>query len=481
MDSELKEVIPLALTFRGGVHLAEHKHTAGCAIEVFPAPELLYLPMQQHIGAPATPLVKAGEEVLRGQLIGIADKGLGAHVHSPVSGVVEEIRRVNDASGRPVETVVIRNDGENRLFPGLTPSAGDTLTVERLAEIVRDAGISGLGGATFPTHVKISSAKGKAERIIINCAECEPYITANHRLMLEEPGRIIRGLEILLAAFGLTEGILAVEDNKPDAIAAFSALIPAASPIRVVTLKTKYPQGDERQLVYALLKKEIPAGKLPADLGCVIFNAETCAAIASAVDQGLPLLERVVTVDGDCIASPKNLLVPLGTPFSSLIAYCGLAEGKTVGKVVSGGPMMGHSQYDIHTPVVKGTAAVLVFAEEEKAKIRPAHCIRCGRCVANCPMRLMPLYLTRYAKAEDWANAERYGVMSCVECGSCTYICPGNMPLVSYIRIAKGKIGEINRKKAALAAAQAAEKEASEKAAAEKAAAETREKEESTT
>ncbi len=451
-------MIPLALTFRGGVRLAEHKNTAGCPIEVFPAPERLYLPMLQHIGAPATPLVAPGDRVLRGQRIGTADKGLGAHVHSPVSGVVEKITTMRDALGRMVETVVIRNDYKAELIPYAPARREGNLTVGELADLVRDAGITGLGGASFPTHVKIRSAEGKAERVIVNCAECEPYITANHRLMLEEPERIVRGLLLLLSAFGVEEGILAVEDNKRDAIKTLTDRIRPYPALRVAPLRTKYPQGDERQLVYALLKKEIPAGKLPADLGCVIFNAETCAAIASAVERGAPLLERVVTVDGDCIASPKNLLVPLGTPFSDLIDFCGLLPGKKIGKVISGGPMMGSAQFDLMAPVVKGTSALLVFAESrpEKAPLLP-RCIRCGRCVAHCPMHLMPLYIARYAGAKDWENAGRYGAMSCVECGSCAYLCPGELPLVQYIRMAKTKIGEENRRKEAEAARRLAE------------------------
>ncbi len=460
----------MALTFRGGVHLAEHKNTAGCPIEPFAAPERIYIPMQQHIGAPATPLVAVGDTVCRGQLVGIANKGLGAHVHSSVSGVVEAIRSVNDAQGRPIETLVIRNDFENKLSPDICPFAEKypdevgTMTLERLASLVQEAGISGLGGATFPTHVKILSAKGKAEHIIINCAECEPYITANHRLMVEQPERIVGGLKILMDAYGLEEGILAVEDNKPDAIAILRDITREMPQIKVQSLKTKYPQGDERQIIYALFGKELPSGKLPADLGCVIFNAETCAAIHTAVISGMPLVERVVTVDGDCVKTPKNLLVPIGTPYSALLAHCGLRSDKTLRKVVSGGPMMGQAQYDIDAPVVKGTAAILALSEEEdRRKSIPASCIRCGRCLANCPMHLMPLYIMRAAKAEDFATAEAYNAMSCVECGGCTYICPGNMPIVQYIRIAKQKIGDDRRRKAA-------EKKAADQKAAEEAA-----------
>lgn len=450
----------MAFTFRGGIHVAEHKHTAGCAVEVFEAPELLYLPMQQHIGAPATPCVSVGDKVLCGQVIGVVEKGLGAPIHSSVSGTVEAIKSVNDAQGRAVQTVVIRNDFENTMSEDIKPFAGE-LTIDSLAEVVKNAGISGMGGATFPTHVKITSAKGKAEHIIINCAECEPYITANHRLMLESPASIIGGLTLLLDAYGIDDGVLAVEDNKPDAIKLLTDLVKDTPRIQVKPLKTKYPQGDERQLIYALYGKELPTGKLPADLGCVIFNAETCSAIYNAVTSGMPLVRRVVTVDGDCVANPKNLLVPLGTPFSALLAHCSLKPNKTLRKVVSGGPMMGQAQYDIDTPVVKGTAAILALSKEaDRVETSHSQCIRCGRCLAHCPMHLPPLYMMKYAKAEDFAEAEAYGAMSCVECGSCSYICPASVPILQYIRIAKQKIGEERRKKAA---AQKAAEEAKEK------------------
>ena len=445
----LNEGMIMALTFRGGIHVAEHKHTAGCAIEPFEAPELVYLPMQQHIGAPATPCVAVGDKVLCGQMIGVMEKGLGAPIHSSVSGVVEAIKPMQDAQGRAIQTIVIRNDFENTLSPDIKPFTGD-LTLDSLAEVVKKAGITGMGGATFPTHVKISSAKGKAEHIIINCAECEPYITANHRLMLEKPESIIAGLTVLLDAYGIDDGILAVEDNKPDAIKLLTEMTKDMSRIKVKALKTKYPQGDERQLMVALFGKELPAGKLPADLGCVIFNAETCAAIDTAVTSGMPLVRRVVTVDGDCVANPKNLLVPLGTPFSALLAHCGLKPNKTLRKVVSGGPMMGQAQYNIDTPVVKGTAAILALSQDADAKLASySQCIRCGRCLAHCPMHLAPLYIMKYAKAEDFAEAESYGAMSCVECGSCSYICPASVPILQYIRIAKQKIGDERRKKAA--------------------------------
>lgn len=417
-----------------------------------PPPKKVHIPMSQHIGVPAEPVVKAGDEVLKGQLIGKVERGLGAPVHSSVSGRVVKIEEKNDAQGRRLKTVVIENDGEDRLSPDIKPwtkKLADT-TPEEIIEIVRAAGISGMGGATFPTYAKINSALGKTEHLIVNCAECEPYITANHRLLLENPEAVINGLKILLKAFSLREGVIAVEDNKLDAINLLEEKLAGSKMIRVEVLKTKYPQGDERQLIYALTGKELPAGKLPADVGCCVFNAETCAAIYSAFVNGLPLTERIVTVDGDCVKTPKNLLVPLGTPYTDIIEYCGGLIKKPK-KIINGGPMMGTAQWDKDGVVTKGTSAILVFSEdvENNTSLTPT-CIRCGRCVRACPMRLMPSYLAMFSSEGKLDMAEEFDVMSCIECGSCSYSCPGHVPIVQYIRAAKGQIND--RKRAAAAA-----------------------------
>ena len=419
------------------------------------APAEISIPMSQHIGAHCKPTVKVGDRVLRGQVIGEVSGGLGCPVHSSVSGTVKAITSYNNAQAQPVQTVVIENDGQYELSPDIKPCEKKLTetTSEEIIEAVRKAGISGMGGATFPTYAKIQSAIGKVDNLIINCAECEPFITANHRLMLERPAEIINGTKILLKAFGLREADIALEDNKLDAVDKLEEKIGSSKMINVRIMRTKYPQGDERQLVYALTGKEIPQGKLPADVGCVIFNAETCAAVYRAFAYGMPLIERIVTVAGDCVVTPKNVLVPIGTSYKDLIAFCGGMK-KEPKKIISGGPMMGLAQWDINSPVIKGTSALLVFSEamcpEEKGDYA---CIRCGRCVKNCPIHLMPNYLAQFAQRGRNEDAEKYDVMSCVECGTCTYNCPGHVPIVQYIRVAKGAL---RAKKAAQSAKAAA-------------------------
>lgn len=432
----------MTYTFKGGTHVAEHKHTRNSPIEKMPAPAELHIPMSQHIGVHCTPTVNVGDRVLRGQVIGEVENGLGCPVHSSVSGKVKAITSYNDSNAQPIKTVVIENDGAYELHPDIKPLEKKLTetTTEEIIEVVRRSGISGMGGASFPAYAKISSAIGKVNKLIINCAECEPFITANHRLMLERPAEIINGTKILLKAFGLREADIAVEDNKLDAADRLEEKIGDSKMIRVKIMKTKYPQGDERQLVYALTGKEIPTGKLPSDVGCVIFNAETCAAIYRAFAMGLPLIERIVTVSGDCVMTPKNVLVPIGTTYKDLIDFCGGLK-KQPKKIISGGPMMGFAQWDINSPVVKGTSAILAFSEdmchEEKTDYS---CIRCGRCVKNCPMRLMPNYLAQFSRKGRHEDAESYDVMSCVECGTCSYNCPAGVPIVQYIRVSKGAL-----------------------------------------
>lgn len=432
----------LKYTFRGGAHVKEHKNTAGCIIDSLHDVKVVSIPMLQHIGAHCKPLVAVGDTVLRGQVIGEVTGGLGCPVHSSVSGKVIAIEKKQNAMGAVIEHVVIENDFQRKLAPGVgyrTHSLSET-SPEDLVEIVRRAGISGMGGATFPTYAKIQSALGKVDRVIINCAECEPYITVNHRLMLEEPDAIIRGTQILLKVFGIMEAWIAVEDNKMDAVRVLKRVIGESQRIRVKVMQTKYPQGDERQLIYALTGKEVPVGKLPTDVGCVIFNAETCAAIYHAFVENMPLIDRLVTVDGDCIRTPRNLRVPLGTSYMDLIRACGGLK-KVPDRVINGGPMMGFAQWDLNAPVTKGTSAILVLSEDAVQKqTLPSACIRCGRCVKNCPMHLMPNYLTAYARMRRYAEAEKLNALSCVECGTCSYNCPGQVQIVQYIRVAKGAI-----------------------------------------
>lgn len=429
-------------TFRGGSHVHEHKETAGLKTVRLPEPSTVSIPLSQHIGAHAKPVVQKGDAVCVGQVIGVVESGLGCPVHASVSGVVKEILTRHNAQGAPVQNIVIENDGLHTMCPDIKPweKPLEETTAEEIISIVRNAGISGLGGATFPTYAKIQSAIGKADTVIINCAECEPYITANHRLLLERSEAVIGGLEILMHALNAKEGILAVEDNKPDAIALLQKAVEGKEKIRVCVMKTKYPQGDERQIVYALFHREIPAGKLPADEGCMIVNAETSAAISRAFYRGLPLVSRIVTVTGDCVKEPKNVRSPLGASYRELIDFCGgcVKEPK---KLISGGPMMGQAQWDMDAPVTKGTSALLVFSEEyDKINEYQSACIHCGRCVEHCPMHLMPNYLTQYAQARKYDEAAKFNVMSCVECGTCSYNCPAGVPIVQYIRVAKGAL-----------------------------------------
>jgi len=428
-------------TFRGGTHLREHKDTASLATVRLPDPKTVAIPLSQHIGAHATPTVAVGDTVLIGQVIGEVTEGLGCPVHASISGTVKEIRKRDTVQGFSVQDIVIENDGKHAFCESVKPwhkPLADT-TPEEIVSIVRNAGISGLGGATFPTYAKLQSAIGKVHTVIVNCAECEPYITANHRLLLERGETVVEGLEIVMHAVGAQTGILAVEDNKPDAIKLLQETVAARGDkrMRVCVMKTKYPQGDERQLIYSLTKKEVPFGKLPADVGCVILNAETSSAISRAFYRGLPLVSRIVTVAGDCIREPKNVRAPLGVSYTELIEFCG-GYVKPLKKLVSGGPMMGQAQWDLHAPVTKGTAALLAFSEEyDRINTEYSACLHCGMCVAHCPMHLMPNYLAQFTREHKYEEAERMGVMSCVECGTCAYNCPAGVQIVQYIRTTK--------------------------------------------
>lgn len=439
-------------TFRGGLHVREHKNTAGVAIQLMPQPDKVSIPLSQHIGAHCRPTVKKGDRVLRGQIIGEADEGaLACPVHASITGTVTGITERYDANGTKIENIIIENDRSGEEAPPMTPFTDPITEIppEDIIERVRLAGISGMGGATFPTYAKIKSGIGKAKHVIINCAECEPFITANHRLLLERPAHVINGVKILLRTLGVRKGIIAVEDNKADAIELLESLTENDDLIEIRSLKTKYPQGDERQLIYALFRRELKPGQLPADTGCVIFNAETCAAVFDACANGKPLTERIVTVDGDCVKNPGNLLVPLGTSYRDVIECCG-GLIKTPEKLVAGGPMMGPAQWDIDAPVTKGTSALLLLSnkfEDRGSYTQPPVCIHCGRCGEVCPMHLMPNYLVMFAQAEDYSSCEEYGIRSCVECGSCSYTCPGYVPLIQYLRTAKKKCTELQRNK----------------------------------
>ena len=437
----------MSYTFKGGVHVTEHKNTARKQVEQLPSPKTVSIPLSQHIGAPCKCIVKVGDKVLKGQMIGNVENGLGCPVHSSISGTVKEIVFKRNAMGANVENVVIENDGEDTYAPEITyadRNLEDT-SPEEIIEIVRQAGISGMGGASFPTYAKIASAMGKVDTIIINAAECEPFITANNRLLIEHPESVIKGTNVLLHALSLSKAIIAIEDNKPTAIKIMEGLTEESEEIEVKVVKTKYPQGDERQLIFALTGRELPQGKLPADVGCVVFNAETASKVFRAYNSNMPLIERIVTVDGDCIKEPKNIMVPIGTSYRDLIEFCG-GFVKTPKTIINGGPMMGFAQWDIDAPITKGTSAILVLSEEmNKSYDQPHECIRCGRCVKGCPMHLMPNYMAAFSRKGMYLEAEDFGVMSCVECGSCSFVCPAHVPIVQYIRVAKTALRAIKK------------------------------------
>ncbi len=424
-------------TFRGGFHVKEHKNTADLPITKIVAPEQVYIPLSQHIGMPCRSLVNVGDPVLVGQLIGEMPEGLGCPIHSSVSGHVSAIRTVTNVMGAKVQQIVIDNDFLDRTVPeiGITDRVLQEQTTDSIVEIIRDAGICGMGGAGFPTHAKIRSAFGQVDTLIINAAECEPYITANHRLVLEEPESVLGGARVLMHAFGLSKGIIAIEDNKQNAVKVLEGLTEDREDLSVCVVKTKYPQGDERQLIYALTGREIPSGKLPSEVGCVIFNVETAAAVWKAFSMHRPLYDRVVTVDGDCIKNPGNFRVPIGTSCRHLIEACGGFK-ETPARLIFGGPMMGVAQWDPDMPITKTTSAILALSADP-ADIHGAACIRCGRCVRACPMHLMPNYMASYIRIGDIDHAAEYGVRSCVECGTCSYVCPARVPIVQHVRAAK--------------------------------------------
>ena len=429
-------------SFKGGIHINEHKDTAGCAIERMPAPSVVKISLAQHSGAPLRATVKAGDHVNIGQPIAESDASIWCPVHASVSGTVKAVERIADAGrAAPVEAVVIENDFLDTLDPSLTPPPSvDELTGEQIVEIVRAAGIVGMGGAVFPSYAKIKNSTGKAKTLLVNAAECEPYITADHRLMLERPEEFLGGIDLLMRAMGVDNTIIAIEDNKKDAAALLREHMGERKNVEVRLLKTKYPQGEKSQIIYALTRREPTHGVRLADIGFVIFNAGTCAAIYRACTRGEALTERIVTVSGDCIGTPKNVLARIGTPIKEVIEFCGGLR-ETPKKVINGGPMMGAAQWNMEGVITKATSALLFLSDrEEHRNALPPTCIRCGRCVAHCPMHLMPNYLAKLAQAKKYAECEDYHIGDCMECGTCSYVCPGHMEIIQYIRVAKGAL-----------------------------------------
>ena len=431
----------MAFSFFGGVHPKENKwYACDKETQVFPAPDIVVIPMSQHIGAPCKPLVKKGDLVTVGQKIG-DNQGLCVPVHSSVSGKVKAVEARAHTSGTTMMSVVIENDHLDTLCPDIhkrTQEQVDALSVEELIDIIHEGGIVGMGGATFPTHVKLSGGIGKVDTVIINAGECEPYITADDRLCREHPAELISGLKIIMKIFGLKEGHIGIEDNKPEAIKSLITNLDASDGISVDILPAKYPQGAEKQLIYAITGREVPSGGLPAAMGCAVFNAATCKAIHDVVYDGMPLISRIVTVSGDIIMEPKNLLVPIGTAFNDLLEACGHSENPY--KVLSGGPMMGTAQYDLNVPTIKGVNAVTVLGKRNEFAVEEPHCLRCGKCIDACPMKLMPVLMYKAIQSGDVEDMKANNIMDCIECGCCAYTCPASVPLVLGFRVGKQHI-----------------------------------------
>ena len=428
----------MAFSIFGGVHPKENKwYTESQFVQVFPEPDILVIPLSQHIGAPCKPLVKKGDAVLVGQKIG-DNEGLCVPVHSSVSGTVKAVEMRAHTNGTTQMAVVIENDHKGTLHPDVhkrTKAQVAAMDAAELMAIIREAGIVGMGGATFPTHVKLSSGIGKVDTIIVNASECEPYITADDRLCQQHPGELLSGLQIIMKILGLETAVIAMEDNKPQAAKALRAAIDPKTGIVVHTLPTKYPQGAEKQLIKAITGKEVPSGGLPAAAGCAVFNAATCKAVHDAVYDGMPLIKRIVTVTGDIVMEPKNLLVSIGTSFNDLLEAVGHSENPY--KVLSGGPMMGAAQYDLSVPTIKGVNAITILGHKNKFAVEDSRCLRCGKCIDACPMKLVPVLMYKALQSGSIEEMNSVNMMDCIECGSCAYTCPASVPLVLGFRVAK--------------------------------------------
>ena len=437
----------MAHTFKGGIHPNDMKAaTCGKAIEQLPAPARVVMPMSMHIGAPCSPIVNVGDHVYLGQKIAEAQAPVSSPVHASVSGTVVEIAPKPHSYGSDILSIVIENDFKDEVDPSIKPLDIDTMTSEEIVEAVRQAGIVGHGGATFPTHIKISSGLGKVDNVLINCAECEPYITSDHRILLEYPWEVVGGAKILQKVFGVKEVKLGIELNKQDTFDGLKQYLPEDGSVKIYPLVTKYPQGSEKHLILALTGREVPSGKLPADAGCAVFNTDTCAAIYRLFNTGMPVIRRIVTVTGSAVANPKNLEARIGTPVSTLFEAAG-GFNESPKKMVMGGPMMGMAIYSLDVPVIKGSNGLLAFCKDEGDVSNATKCIRCGKCVDACPVRLMPTYLYQASQKGTVADMEEFNALDCIECGSCSFVCPAKLPLVQGIRCAKQLVMEERKKK----------------------------------
>ena len=435
----------------GGVHPPENKFAEHNAIERLDPPETVSIPLSQHLGAPAKPVIKKGDKVLTGQLIAKGDTFISANIHSSVSGTVTKIDDVTDTSGYRRKAVVIKVEGDEWMEeidrdPSLIKDC--SLSKEEIIKKISELGIVGLGGATFPSHVKMMVPKGKkAEYLIINGVECEPCLTADHRLMLEKGEEILVGISIQMKALGVEKAIIGIESNKPDAIEHLKKLAAGYKGVSVESLKVKYPQGAEKQLIKALVNREVPSGKLPIEVGCVVHNVGTSLSVYEAVQKNKPLIERVVTLTGKTVKKPSNFMVRIGTPVSVLIEAAG-GMPEDAGKVINGGPMMGKALNDLEAPVTKGTSGILIFTREETPRPPLQNCIRCSKCLTICPMGLEPYLLAVLADKKRLEECEAERIMDCMECGSCHFICPSGRPLLDQVRVGKARTGKMIRERA---------------------------------
>lgn len=428
--------------FRGGVHPHYRKElTASLAITSMPPPAKVIVPLQQHIGAPAEPLVRVGDQVLLGQKIGDSKGFVSAPVHASVSGAVVAVGPYNHPLGRKVEAITIESDGLDTWHGEIKPAGSlDFLTPDQIRGLIREAGLVGMGGATFPTHVKLAPpAEKPIDTVIINGAECEPYLTADHRMMLEKPGDIIFGLKAMMKVLGAERGIIGIENNKPDALRVMKQAVEGEAGISVVALHTKYPQGAEKMLIYVTTKRKVPAGGLPMDVGVVNHNVGTAIALAEVIKEGKPLIQRVVTVTGEGVIRPANLMVRIGTLVSDLLMFCGGLRD-TTRKLINGGPMMGLALTGDDMPVIKGTSGILALTEEDVDLARQRTCIKCAKCVSVCPVNLVPTFIAQAAEHGLIQRADKLHAADCIECGCCAYICPARIPLTQWIRLAKADI-----------------------------------------
>ena len=426
--------------FFGGIHPKYNKEMSTTSVDFHALqPKIVVIPLLQHIGAPCNPLVEVGQRVLRGQKIGDGE-GLCVPVHASVSGTVVAIEPRPHTSGRMINAVVIESD---MLDEAVAPSIPHT--DDEILHAIREAGIVGMGGAAFPGYVKALGAMGNVDTLIANGCECEPYITADDSLLRTVPEKVLSGMSILSRILHPQQTVLAVEDNKKQAIEKIQALLPQFPGITLRVLPTRYPQGSEKQLIQSVTGREVPSGKLPVAVGCAVFNVSTFAAIHRAVVEGLPLTERIVTVSGEAIAKPQNFIGRIGTPFHDLVEAAGGLNDKTE-RVISGGPMMGFAQSDLSVPVVKATNSILCLLKDENGAAENPVCLRCGKCIVACPMRLQPLYMYRYVNAGRVDQLQRLHLMDCMECGSCAFTCPGKLPLVERFRKGKQMVREAQSK-----------------------------------